>query len=567
MPRRHRFARRSLFALAVVSLVPAFVSLADENPAAVAPLDSIALRKEASAHLAARRWADAAALLDRSLAANPHPAMDWFDLGTARYNLKEWDAAIAAYSRALELRAGFPFNSAYNIACCAALKGDKVTALDWLERALDLGFRNLETIRQDADLASLRDDERFRRLTGPADARGLPRDDGWRTDLALLAREIERKHYDPFRVLPRSEFESEVKRIHDAIPSLSDNEIAVAMGRLVARIGDGHTSLTPRGAFSSAKVALPVAFYLFPEGVHVVAADPRFEDLVGARVVKFGDHPAEKVVREAQSLLCRDNEMTLLWLAPLALRLPGALNGLGLVPSDESVALTVADESGRERTVVLPADAAGPDESWIEIAERAKAPLPLYLKNRESNYWFEHLPEEKLVYCQYNRVQNDAAEPIEPFAKRLFRFIDEHDDVERLVLDLRHNNGGNNFLNRPLVEGLMRCDKVNETGKLFVIVGRNTFSAAMCGATQIERHTKAIFVGEPTGSSPNFVGESTELTLPYSGIWVSISDLYWQNSIAMDYRTWIAPRLYAPPSIAAARANRDPAMEAILALP
>jgi hypothetical protein len=32
----------------------------------------------------------------------------------------------------------------------------------------------------------------------------------------------------------------------------------------------------------------------------------------------------------------------------------------------------------------------------------------------------------------------------------------------------------------------------------------------------------------------------------------------------MDYRTWIAPQIYTPPTFAAFRANRDPAMEAIL---
>jgi hypothetical protein len=33
----------------------------------------------------------------------------------------------------------------------------------------------------------------------------------------------------------------------------------------------------------------------------------------------------------------------------------------------------------------------------------------------------------------------------------------------------------------------------------------------------------------------------------------------------MDYRTWIAPHIYTPPTFAAYRENRDPAMEAILA--
>jgi hypothetical protein len=130
---------------------------------------------------------------------------------------------------------------------------------------------------------------------------------------------------------------------------------------------------------------------------------------------------------------------------------------------------------------------------------------------------------------------------------------------------MRWNNGGNTFLSQPLLYSLIKSDKINQKGKLFVIIGRRTFSAAQNTSTFFERHTKAIFVGEPTGSRPNFVGEETPFVLPYSKVMVNISDLYWQSSWPMDYRTWIAPQIYTPPTFAAYRANRDPAMEAILA--
>ena len=45
----------------------------------------------------------------------------------------------------------------------------------------------------------------------------------------------------------------------------------------------------------------------------------------------------------------------------------------------------------------------------------------------------------------------------------------------------------------------------------------------------------------------------------------TISDLYWQNSVAMDYRTWIGPEIYAPPTFEAFSTKKDTALEAILA--
>jgi C-terminal processing protease CtpA/Prc len=166
---------------------------------------------------------------------------------------------------------------------------------------------------------------------------------------------------------------------------------------------------------------------------------------------------------------------------------------------------------------------------------------------------------------QYNACANKESESLEAFAARLATAL-EADNIDRLVLDLRWNGGGNNFVNRPLLEAVIRA-RQNRKGRLFVITGPHTFSAAMIFAAQLERYTQAIFVGEPTGSSPNFVGETTVVTLPNTKIAVSLSNLYWQTSHATDFRTWIPPTLYVPETFAAFRARRDSALEAILAYP
>ena len=76
--------------------------------------------------------------------------------------------------------------------------------------------------------------------------------------------------------------------------------------------------------------------------------------------------------------------------------------------------------------------------------------------------------------------------------------------------------------------------------------------------------TDAIFVGEPSSSSPNFVGEETQVLLPYSGTIVSISNLYWQDSQPWDNRPWIAPDIPATLSFDDYANGRDPALASIL---
>src|SRR5207237_3217412 len=116
-----------------------------------------------------------------------------------------------------------------------------------------------------------------------------------------------------------------------------------------------------------------------------------------------------------------------------------------------------------------------------------------------------------------NEVQNKPGERIADFWKGMFSFLNEK-PVEYLVIDMRHNGGGNNYLNKPLVHGLIKCEKINKAGRLFVVVGRHTFSAAMNGAVDLERNTEAIFAGEHTGSSPHYVSELSMITLPRTSV-------------------------------------------------
>jgi len=146
----------------------------------------------------------------------------------------------------------------------------------------------------------------------------------------------------------------------------------------------------------------------------------------------------------------------------------------------------------------------------------------------------------------------------------LLAFIEDH-PVDQVVVDLRHNFGGNNGLNLALIHMLIRCTKTRDPGTLFAIVGRQTFSAAMMFSVDLEKHTHVIFVGEPTGSSPNHYGDSRKLQLPNTGITVRVSTLYWQYSNPHDERPWIEPTMPAPVSSQDFLSGRDPALEAILA--
>ena len=114
---------------------------------------------------------------------------------------------------------------------------------------------------------------------------------------------------------------------------------------------------------------------------------------------------------------------------------------------------------------------------------------------------------------------------------------------------------------------MIRCPEVREPGSLFVIIGRGTFSAAMMFAIDLEKHTNAVFVGEPTGSSLNHYGDSRKVQLPNTGLTIRASTLYWQYSGPTDDRPWIEPHIRAELSSEDYLLSRDPALQTILDFP
>lgn len=519
------------------------------------------------------QWTQAAAAWERVIAENPLEGRFWSELGRARFNAREYREAVNAYEKVIELGYGFPDNAAYSVARSYALLNDSEMALHWLDRAFKMGFRGVEVARRDSAFRLVRDDERFRAIVLLPDLSRATRVDGWRADLAALSREVKRVGYAPLLYRTMGAFDSAATRLHDAIPRLTDARIIVEMMKLMRTVGDGHTNILPtmRPEF---RATTPMQFYRFAEGLYITAADPRYRELLGAQVLQFGPHTADSVIRALDPLINRDGEnpVWVLQRAPYLMRHLEVLHALALIPSPREVTLSLRLPDGGTRAVTIPADTTLPNiwnvqphpPGWVGLPQTLPAPVPLYLRNVGTRFWFEVDSASRLVYCQINSLRNLPNETLAQFGERLFRLV-QNNEVEALVLDLRWNNGGNTALALEFLHHVIRSEKINRPGALFVIIGRRTFSAAQNLATYLERHTNAVFVGEPTGSSPNYVGEEEFFLLPYSGIPANVSELFWQSAWPWDRRRWIAPLLYAPPTFEAYRRNQDPAMDAIAA--
>jgi hypothetical protein len=177
----------------------------------------------------------------------------------------------------------------------------------------------------------------------------------------------------------------------------------------------------------------------------------------------------------------------------LYLRSPDFLREVGVDSKAGSVPVTLEDRSGRRHTITLePA----PMRSLVRRLMPSRLPgapaAPFYLRDVEKNYWFEHLPKHRAVYFQFNPLRESAGEPLAAFSTRLQRFLDEH-EVQNLIVDTRHNFGGDTNLIPLVLRTLIRFETSRPDARLYVLTSRTTFSAGQSFVSQVYRWTRAVF--------------------------------------------------------------------------
>lgn len=507
--------------------------------------------------------------LKAAVAANPvHPDPQG-ELARQLFAGGDYDATIEAAVRALELGAGDYGEMAVLAARAAARSGDTENAAAFLLLALELRYRDIERLREDSDFAALVDIPQISAALGIIED-DLGRTEGWQFDIDFFDRELRRRAPNPFGIVSPEELDSALDWLDSNVPELSDAEILLNLGRLLVPLHDGHAYVCPAPDRDDLLAALPAAFYRFEEGVFITHANARHANLVGKQVVSIEGHSIGEVAQEIMSTVCSDNPQWPSELIPFRLRETAFLHALGLIAHPDRATFGLIDGTGTQDDHTIVADNEFPaaplgrnfpfPDSWVTALDHLPE-RPRYLRDLRTPFWYESLPGLDAMYLQINSVRDGEDETFEQFSERFFAMLDET-KPERLIIDIRMNKGGNTTLEWPFLYKLI-ASPLNQRGKLFVIIGRRTWSAAQNLATYLDFHTKAIFVGEPTGSSPNFTGESVEFRLPWSGTRVNVSDLFWQSGWPWDRRPWIPPDLLTPPGWEAYRAGRDVALEAI----
>jgi hypothetical protein len=346
------------------------------------------------------------------------------------------------------------------------------------------------------------------------------------SDVELYLTELERIHPSPYHAVSKAEYRAAADRLIASLPELEDDELMVELLRLVALLGerDGHANMNPLSDHRRVLHLYPLATYEFADGVYVVAAPGR-PQLVGRKLVAIDGKPIADVLRLLDPLVTYDNALSRAAHRSPYLVSAEILHGLGIT---STAARAVFSVEGVADTAISPVTAG----AYITALRPAypnyldgmpKRSKPLFVQKRGTSQWLTMIDRDRAVYFAYNTVQGYPKE----IADRLVRLA-RRAKTRRVIIDLRNNGGGDINTYGYLLQSL-KSRSVNKRGKLVVLIGRTTFSAAVHFAVDLKRGTRAIFIGEPTGGSPNHYSDTDPVPLPVSGYTINVPRIHFEK--------------------------------------
>jgi hypothetical protein len=350
---------------------------------------------------------------------------------------------------------------------------------------------------------------------------------------------------------------ADLEALEADIPKLSDAEIVLALMRVIASANVAHNHVqNPIGLGFFAR--LPLEFHWYSDGLAVVAASPEYSNALGAHVVSIGGKTPDQLLPELAPYLAHENEQWLQEITGGFIRSIAVLSHFGLLDADGNVVFTM--QKGNAAPFTLSVKPGDPRVKRQSLAEGLNIRMPLFLSQTDKYYWHQYLDDSKTLFIQYNVCDNDPKMSFRDFANQVLADADSH-TVQRVVIDLRLNSGGNSSIIRPLMSGLE--SRLTKVGHVYVLIGAGTFSSGLDNAMDLQHSLHATLVGEPTGGKPSGYGEVKTLTLPNSHLVVRYTSKRFGSK--SDDRPALPPELAAPRTLNDTLTGRDPALEAVLA--
>lgn len=373
---------------------------------------------------------------------------------------------------------------------------------------------------------------------------------GWKSDLQLLKQEMLQNEVSLKTNDKRSKaFVQDVDRILENIMKYkNDDEIKIEISKVIASLGEGHTSLQPWD-----EKIIPIKLYMQEDKLYVIDTINDYSEILYLELQEINNHPVKNVIKQLSNIVSKDNNQGLKLNIPVYIICPSILYGLGIIDNKEEIQLEFHGETKNVKIKVNPLEISKAKSNFLA----PHSDTLLSYKFSKKNYGFEYLKFNQGIYIAYNFCEEDSNYVLSKFEDDIIATLHQF-QVKKIIIDLRRNPGGDSTLLEPLILRLKNQATLKD--RVTVLIGRGTASSAIQNAIQIQELLGAKLIGEATGGDPNKPGEVRTLTLPNSGLHLNYStqEFHLQNKnvdalypdilvdyLVLDYKDGIDPVLSA----------------------
>lgn len=344
-------------------------------------------------------------------------------------------------------------------------------------------------------------------------------------DIRFFKQELPKVHKNMFSKISKDEFNQLTDQLIGKVDQLNNKQVFVELNKIIASVGDAHTSINYWDGYS-----YPLRFWIFDGNVYIINADKGLEEMMYSQVLGINGVAIDSVIEQLTSLISHENESWVMTMLPQYLQSPVYLYGLGVVPNENEAVFTVKKEGVEKEFTVTSLEYGKSADFVVNKSE------DVLVGKYDKYYTYEYLSEEKVLNFKYNVCADMNQQSFADFNKDMFRFI-EKNEIEKLIIDLRNNSGGNSEILNPFTKRLKDYIAENTNLKVYILVGRNTFSSGMFAIYRVkESAPEAISIGELTGGALDCYGEVKTFKLPNSQLPVSYSTKYFEFSKDFSYK-------------------------------
>ncbi len=333
----------------------------------------------------------------------------------------------------------------------------------------------------------------------------------WAEDIAFYRETLPARHIDLYHTVSRERFEGELDRLLAELPSLSEARVIFHLMRITRLINDGHTQFP---IMAGPHAHYPLRFRLFGDEVRVIAAADPYRAYIGARVVAIAGQPTARVLELLSPVVQGvENPFSLKSSLAFHLTVDDMLYAAGITGRRGAADFTFQHDAGEPASVTL---TAVPMEAFAESTRPRPQPGSRFGEpsiRHSDGLWLKTDPDSAtaLLYFSTYPPFEDMLAFAEQVRERLERL-----SIRNIVIDLRDNGGGDFYTGLALSQPLLMTGSINWREGVYVLIGRDTFSAAMSNAAQYRQILNATLVGEPTGANPVGYQELGSFRLPNS---------------------------------------------------